>query len=142
MDRPECCPTLVQVDVALWRSLVGIFFGLPQQFVEFRIQHLAVRLLGFELFAENLIATSGFALEFGDCGGEIFDGRRFLRNFVGDNSACFRINPEGRLAARALDVEQAFCHTTIVAQRTAEAGATGGALNPCGWVYVRRFPKG
>jgi hypothetical protein len=114
---------LIQVDVALGGSHVGIFLGLPQQLVKFRIQNLAARFLGFELFAKDFIAAASLTLQLGDGSGEILDGRRFLMHFVGNNSACLRVDLEDRLATRALDVKQSFSHSTIVAQSMACAGS-------------------
>jgi len=106
----------VEIDVALGRGEIGILFRLAQQFVEFGVEDLAAGFLGFELLAENLFAAAGFALQLGYRSGEVLDGRRLLGNLVGDDRTGFRINLESRLAARTLDLEQAFRHATIVAQ--------------------------
>ncbi len=74
---------LIQIDVALGGRQVGIFLGLAQQFVEFRIQNLAARFLGFELFTKDFIAAACFTFQLGDGGSEILDGRMFFGDFVG-----------------------------------------------------------
>src|SRR5882672_3439229 len=91
---------LIQIDVALGRSEVWILFRLPQEFVELAVQHGSTRFLGFNLLAKHFIAAPGLALELGDGGGEIFDGRWFFRNFVRNYGARFRIDFQRRLAAR------------------------------------------
>ena len=54
----------------------GILFRPLEEFVEFLLQHLAVRLLGLERLPEDLFAARAFALEFVDLGGEILDRPR------------------------------------------------------------------
>ncbi|MGH9567762.1 MAG: hypothetical protein ACRD4I_17440, partial [Candidatus Angelobacter sp.] len=74
------------------RRRVRIFHGALEQLVEFFLEHLAVRFVGFEIFAEDLFAPRARALEFDDFGGEVIDWQRFDVNGVGDYGAGFGID--------------------------------------------------
>jgi hypothetical protein len=88
---------------------------LAQQLVEFCIEDAAARFFRSKLFAKDFVAPPFLSLEFGDGSGQILDGSRFLRNFVGDYRTGDGIDSKGGLAAGALDIEQAVGHETILA---------------------------
>src|ERR1039458_5642323 len=90
---------LIQIDIALARGLVRVLFGSLEEFVELLLEYLAVRLLGFKLLLEELLAACAFAFQLGDLGRQVFNGRRLYRHRMRDHRARLGVDLENRLAA-------------------------------------------
>jgi len=107
-------PVLVEIDVTHGRRGVGVFLDALEKLVEFLLEHLAVRLLRFDLLAEDFVAPRLFAFQLDDFGRQVVNQLGPLGKGVGNDGARFGIDSESRLAAGALHVEHAFGHGTIV----------------------------
>ena len=95
----------IQVDIPLGRSDVRIFLGLAEEFVELLLQNLAMHLFGLDGLAEDLIPPARFALQFGDSGGKILNGRWLFGYLVGNHGLRFGIDLKLCLTARTLHLE-------------------------------------
>jgi len=96
---------LIQIDIPARRCQVRILLSLFQQLVEFLFEHLAVRFLHFELFAENLVAASCLTLQLGHRRRQIFDRGRLLGHCVRDYGPRLGIDLQNRAATGTLDLE-------------------------------------
>src|ERR1035438_8454393 len=108
-------PVLVEVDVAHGRRGVGVFLDALEKLVEFLLEHLAVRLLRFDLLAEDFVAPRLFAFQLDHFGRQVLNQLGPLGDGMGNDGARFGIDPESRLAAstcRRTRRRRASCSTS------------------------------
>jgi len=66
-------PVLVEIDVTHGRRGVGVFLDALEKLVEFLLEHLAVRLLRFDLLAEDFVAPRLFAFQLDHLGRQVLN---------------------------------------------------------------------
>lgn len=114
ITRTSSSLSSIEIERALGRRAGLIFFGLPQQLFELLLTNLFAAEVRSEAFLKHLVAPIGFPFELLDGRLQILDSGLFLRLVMLDDNLGFRIDLQGRTAARAFYFEKAR-HRGIVA---------------------------